>query len=136
MFYLRFFWKQISEKWANRKSFLVSNVSESLISLKKWAIRSGRSEEMRDCERIAHFAQKNERMSELLIFLSELLIRSFFDKKPAIRLELKWANSQPWFSTKALLLTLYKEIHSNSVYFVNKPWSRYIFLVPMGRGSL
>ena len=38
---------------------------------------------------------KNERMSESLIFLSELLIRSFLDKKRAIRSETKWANSQP-----------------------------------------
>ena len=34
-------------------------------------------------------------MSELLIFLSELLIRLFLDKKRAIRSEIKWANSQP-----------------------------------------
>ena len=53
----------------------MSDVSESLISL-----------------------TKNERMSESLIFLSESLIRSFFDKKWAIRSEIKWANSQPWVS--------------------------------------
>ena len=40
---------------------------------------------------------KNEGMSESLIFLSESLIRSFFDKKQAIRSEIKWANSQPCF---------------------------------------
>ena len=72
----------------------MSDVSESLISLTKndrpWAITL---EEISDRERII----KNERMSELLIFLSKLLIRSFFDKKPAIRLEIKWANSQPWW---------------------------------------
>ena len=50
----------------------MSDVSESLISL-----------------------TKNERMSELLIYLSESLIRSFFLQKRAIRLEIKWANSQP-----------------------------------------
>ena len=80
-------------------SFLVSDVSESLILLK--------SNER--CERIAQVAHqkwatmsdllrsltKNERMSESLIFLSESLIRSFLDKKRAIRSEIKWANSQP-----------------------------------------
>ena len=35
-------------------------------------------------------------MSESLIFLSESLIRSFLDKKRAIRSEIKWVNSQPW----------------------------------------
>ena len=39
---------------------------------------------------------KNEQMSESLIFLSELLIRSFLGKKGAIRLENQWANSQPY----------------------------------------
>ena len=53
-------------------SFLVSDVSESLISLKK-----------------------NEQMGESLIFLRELLIRSFLDTKWAIHSEMKWANSQP-----------------------------------------
>ena len=47
-------------------SFLVSDVSESLRSL-----------------------TKNERMSELLIFLRESLIRSFLDKKQAICSEIK-----------------------------------------------
>ena len=56
-------------------SFLVSDVSESLRSL-----------------------TKNERMSESLIFLSKSLIRSFLDKKLAIRSEIKWANSQPCIS--------------------------------------
>ena len=39
---------------------------------------------------------KNEQMSELLVFLSESLIRSFFRKKQAIRTENRWANSQFW----------------------------------------
>ena len=97
IFYLRL-------KWANRSfslisSFFVSDVSESLISLK--------SNER--CERIAHFTHqkwaivskslillsKNELMSEWLIFLSELLVCSFLDKKQAIRSQIKWANSQP-----------------------------------------
>ena len=34
-------------------------------------------------------------MNEALIFLSELLIRSFLDKKQVIRSEIKLANSQP-----------------------------------------
>ena len=38
---------------------------------------------------------KNERMSELLVFFSESLIRSFIRKKRAIRSENCWANSQP-----------------------------------------
>ena len=40
---------------------------------------------------------KIERMSESLIFLSELLICSFLDKKWAIRSEIKLANYQPLF---------------------------------------
>ena len=41
---------------------------------------------------------KNEGMSELLIFLSKSLIRSFLGKKRAIRSENWWANSQPWLA--------------------------------------
>ena len=40
---------------------------------------------------------KNERMSESIIFLSESLFRPFLHKKWAIRSEIKWANSQPWY---------------------------------------
>ena len=57
----------------------MSDVSKSLRSLTKneqpWAIRSHRSEEMSDCERITQDAHQNEQMSESLIFLSESLIR-------------------------------------------------------------
>ena len=53
-------------------SFLVSDVSESLISLTKnerpWVIRSGRSEEMSDVSKSLILLTKNERMSESLIF--------------------------------------------------------------------
>ena len=67
-------------------SFLMSDVSESLRSLtknerfaqvaqRKWAIVS---ESLR-------LLTKNEQMSESLVFLSELLIRSFVGKKRAIR---------------------------------------------------
>ena len=80
-------------------TFLVSHVSKSLRSI----INNER------CERIPQVAYqkwatmsnslrlltKNERMSELHIFLSESLIRSFSDKKRANRLEIKLANSQP-----------------------------------------
>ena len=98
-------------------SFLLSDVSESLNSLKSnercdlithfapknerpWAIRSGRSEEMSDVSESLISLTKNERMSESLIFLSELLIPSFFDKKQAISSEIKWANSQLWYFFK------------------------------------
>ena len=54
-------------------SFLVSNVSELLRSL-----------------------TKNERMSESLVFLSKVLICSFFRKKRAICAENRSANFQPW----------------------------------------
>ena len=66
----------------------MSDVSESLRSLTKnersWAIRSGRSEEMSDVSKSLILLTKNEQMSESLIFLSESLICSFFDKKRAI----------------------------------------------------
>ena len=78
-------------------SFMVSDVSESLISLKsnerfaqvaqrKWAIMS----------KLLRPVTKNEQMSESLIFLSESLICKFLDKKRVVHLEIKWANSQPW----------------------------------------
>ena len=82
----------------------MSDVSESLISLTKnegpWAIRSGRSEEMSDVSESLILLTKNEQMSESLMFLSESLIRSFFDKKRAIHSEIKWAISQPWLSVR------------------------------------
>ena len=69
-------------------------MSEALISLTKneqpWASRSGCSEEMSDVSESLILITKKERTSESLIFLSELLIRSFMDKKPAIRSEIKW----------------------------------------------
>ena len=78
----------------------MSDVSESLISLTKnewpWPICSGHSEEMSDVSEPLILLTKNERMSESLIILSESLIRLFFDKKRAIRSEIKWVNSQPW----------------------------------------
>ena len=56
----------------------MSDESESLILLTKnerpWAIRSGHSEEMSDVSESLISLTKNERMSESLIFLSELLI--------------------------------------------------------------
>ena len=78
----------------------MSDVSESLISLTKnerpWAIHSGCSEEMSDVTESLISLTKNEQSSESLIFLSESLIRSFFEKKWVIRSEIQWANSQPW----------------------------------------
>ena len=70
-------------------AFLMSDVSESLSSL-----------------------TKNEQMSELLVFFSKLLIRSFFCKKRAIRSENWWANSQPWVTPCQRSLWLYPNIVS------------------------
>ena len=87
--------------WLNRlfRSNQMSDVSALLISLTKneqpWAICSGHAEEMSDVSKSLISLTKNERMSESLIFLSESIIRSFLDKKRAIRSEIKWANSQP-----------------------------------------
>ena len=106
----------------------MSDVSESLISLTKnerpWAIRSGRSEEMSDVSESLISLTKNERMSESLIFLSELLIRSFFDKKRAIRSEIKWANSQP--------CRIYMRRHATT----SRAYSRGLFAVPAVLGLI
>ena len=75
-----------------------------------WANRSFCSPKMSDHERFAQDVQRkwamwanhafrSPKMSEWvnrLIFLSESLICSFFEKKWAILLDIKWANSQPW----------------------------------------
>ena len=102
--------------WANCSGYSpkISDVSESLRSLTKneqwWAICSGFSPKMSDVEQFAQVAHqkwatmseslrsltKNERMSESLVFFSESLIRSFLDKKQAVRSENRCANSQPW----------------------------------------
>ena len=117
MFHIRFkkkiYWKNLQitpfrsfplfwwAMWVNCSfhSNQMSAVSKLLISLTKnegpRAIRSGRSEEMSDLSESLISLTKNERMSESLIFLSESLICSFLDKKRAICLEIKWANSQP-----------------------------------------
>ena len=70
----------------------VSDVSESLISL-----------------------TKNE-----LIFLSESLIPSFFDKKCAIRSEIKWANSQPCKEDSYLLCLSLPNVKYSSYYCYTK----------------
>ena len=57
------------------------------VAQRKWAIMS---ESLRSLT-------KNERMSELLIFLSKSLILSFLGNKRIICLEIWWANSQPWW---------------------------------------
>ena len=86
----------------------MSDVSESRISLTKnegpWAIRLSLSEEMSDVSESLIRLIENEQMSESFIFLSESLIRSFFEKKRAIGSEIKWANSQPWQSAQQAML--------------------------------
>ena len=88
--------------WANLsgRSPKMSDVSKSLRLLTKderpWAIHSGRSPKMSESLRLL---TKKKRTSELLVFFSELLIRSFFRKNRAIRSENRWANSQPCFCT-------------------------------------
>ena len=86
-------------------SFLVSDVCESLISLKsnepceriphfahqKWATMSDSLRSLignERCERIAHQKWANELIAH---FLTELLIHSFLDKKQAIRSKIKSA---------------------------------------------
>ena len=92
MFYLGFF---KTEFWKNERIthflFFVSDVSESLISLKsneryewiahfahqKWAIRSGRSEEMSDWEQIAQVAHQkwaNEWIAHFFELIAHSLI--------------------------------------------------------------
>ena len=82
-------------------SFLVSNVSKSLRVLTKnerpWAIRSGPSEKMSNCEQITQVAHQKWVNEWIAHFLSKSLIRIFLCKKRAIHLENQWANSQPWF---------------------------------------
>ena len=106
-----------------------------------WANRSGRSPKMSDHERFAQVAQrkwaivseslrsltKNERMSELLIFLSESLICSFLDKKLAIRSENRWANSQPWFQTLATTCDFRKKRKQCSPNFTRCTNAKYSF---------
>ena len=92
--------------WANRLgcSPKLRDVSESLRLLTKneqfaqvahqiWATMSD----------LLRSLTKNELMSELLVFLSESLIRSFFRKKRAIGSENRWANSQPCFFVNSYL---------------------------------
>ena len=88
--------------WENRsgRSPKKSNVSELLRSLTKnerpWAIRSGRSEEMSDRERIAQVAHQIWANEWITRFLCESIIRSFLGKKRVMHSENRWAKSQPW----------------------------------------
>ena len=86
--------------------FLMSAVSESLRSLTK-------NERFKQIAQVTHqkwatmseslrLLTKNEWMSELPVFLSKSLIRSFFRKKRVIRSENQWANSQPWIRCNGL----------------------------------
>ena len=102
-----FFWK----KFANRS-----------FPLFWWAMRmnrSGRSPKMSDHERFAQVADKNEQMSESLIFLSKLLIHSFLGKKRAICSENRWANSQPWNEAIKNIpsVTVILQLYVSSIYF-------------------
>ena len=109
MFYIRYFYFK-NEQIAHSLFFDEQCEWIAQVPHKKWAMWancSGPSPKISDHERFAHIAQrkwaigsdllrsltKKERMSELLIFLSESLIRSFLGKKPAIRSENRWANS-------------------------------------------
>ena len=68
-----------------------------------WVNRSFCSNQMCCIERIAHFAHQkwgNEWIANFFEWISHLLI---FGQKRAFRLEIKWANSQPW--RKAGVLT-------------------------------
>ena len=88
--------KRIPQIIAHVKRATVSKSLRSLMSNERpWAIRSGCSEENERCEGIAHFAHQKWAKEWIAHFLSESLICSFFDKKRAIRWEIKWANSQP-----------------------------------------
>ena len=90
--------------------FLMSAVSESLRSLTK-------NERFKQIAQVTHqkwatmseslrLLTKNEWMSELLVFLSKSLIRSFFRKKRVIHSKTNWAYSQPCStSLEAIFLT-------------------------------
>ena len=111
VFYKNFFWKneRISHfLFFGEQCEWIAHFAP--IKWAMWANHSFRSPKMSDHERFAKVAQmkweivseslrsltKNEWRSESLISLSESLIHSFLDKKQAIRLEIKWAKSQPW----------------------------------------
>ena len=70
--------KNYQQNYKIHEMLLANLMSEWAIRSKKWA------------------SEQPERMSESLIFFSESHIRSFY-KKRAIRSEIKWANSQPWW---------------------------------------
>ena len=93
-------------KWANKKK-IIEKMSESLISS---FLMSDVSESLRSLT-------KNEQMSESLIFLSELLIRSFLGKNRAFRSEIRWANSQPWKNLKSYFLVCF------TYFFILKKWA-------------
>ena len=113
MFYIRFFYLK-NERFAHSLFFgeqceQIAKVAHQKLAM--WANPSGRSLKMSNNKRFAQVAHKkwgtmseslrsltkNEWLSESLVYLSKSLLRSFFRKKPAIRSENQWANSQPWF---------------------------------------
>ena len=84
-------WGTVSESfWLLTKNEWCEQIAQ--VSLQKWAT-------MRES---LMSLTKNELMSELLVFLSKSLIRSFFRKKRVIRSENQWANSQPWIRCNGL----------------------------------
>ena len=112
MFYIQFFyWK--NERIAHFLFFGERCEWIAQVAHQKWAMwanRSGCSPKMSDPERFAQVAQskwaivreslrsltKNEWMSELLVFLSKLLICSFLGKKQAICLKNRWKKQPKW----------------------------------------
>ena len=67
-----------------------------------WANRSGRSPKMRDVSESLRSLNKNEQMSESLVFFEQIAHLLIFRKKRAIHSENQWANSQPWFILEAV----------------------------------
>ena len=101
-------------------SFLVSDMSESLILLnsneqceriahiahQKWAICSGRSEEMSNHERIAQATHQKWANEWNAHFFERIAHSLIFEQKRAIRSDIKWANSQPCLKGWILLSVL------------------------------
>ena len=111
MFYIGFFILK-SEQFAHSLSFGKRCEQIAQVAHQKWEMWAN-PESLRSLTKNEQFAQvahqiwatmsdslrsltKNELMSELFVFLSESLIRSFFRKKRVIRSENRWANSQAW----------------------------------------
>ena len=74
MFYIRFLFKKMSELLI--PTFLMSDVSESLRSLTKnerpWALCSGRSEEMSNCEQITQVVHQKRANEQIGRFFEQI----------------------------------------------------------------